>query len=214
MSEKILQQLLQQSQRLAETGIPGKPLSSSQAAATVANLQSRLVDPGDFDTGEVPNGHAPNDHRNALLTMKDEAFLRHTRYQEQQWRANRNGAHLLIIEFEKALVKHMRLLGVPMFAHCVVRTPTEQAARFQEGNSRKNGVGPYPHRHCAADIIHSKYAWNLSKEQWAIIGHCGKEVASFRNIDIVWGGSPEYGFYDPAHWELAHYREREKEVLQ
>lgn len=173
-------------------------------------LQARDLD-GDIDTGEVPAGHRPNDSRGALLSMKNEAFLKRPKYQEQQWRALRAGAHPQIVEFEQAMVKHMRLLGVPMFAHCVVRTPQEQTRRFQEGNSRKNGLGAYPHRRCAVDIIHSLFAWNLSKEQWEIIGHCGKEVANKRGIDIVWGGSPAYGFYDPAHWELAHYREREKE---
>lgn len=169
---------------------------------------------GDHDTGEVAPRHAPNDMRGALQGMIDREYLLHPTYEHQQWRANRNGAHLLIIEFEKALVKHMRILGVPVFAHCVVRTATEQARLFNSGMSRISGRDEYPHQHCAVDIIHSKFGWNLTPEQWKMLGHIGKEVALKRGIAITWGGEPEYGFYDPAHWELTQWRERAKEVLR
>lgn len=173
-----------------------------------------MSEPGDFDTGEVSKWHGPDDLRGALYTMRDAAFLRHPRYEEQQQRAKRDGAHLLILEFADKTVERLRLLDVPAFAHSILRTPTEQAAAFAKGNSRKNGTEPYPHGGTAVDIIHSKFGWNLSREQWLIFGHVGKEVAKLRGIDIRWGGDPEYGFYDPAHWELAHWRERQKELLR
>lgn len=177
-------------------------------------VQYRSSEQGDSDAGEVSPAHAPDDMRGALAKMVDEQFLKHPTYEHQQWRANRNGAHLLIIEFEKALVRHMRLLGVPVYAHCVVRTREEQKRLFAEGRSRISGLDEYPHQHCACDIIHSKYGWNLSPEQWKMLGHIGLELANKRGIAITWGGSPEYRFYDPAHWELTQWRERAKEVLR
>lgn len=166
----------------------------------------------DVDTGEVSRDTVPGDSRDALRAMVDRDYLGHPRYQEQQWRAERQGAHLLIVEFEKAFVKKCAEYGVPMFAHCVVRTREEQARVFREGHSKTPPTGQWAHQHCAVDVIHSKYGWNLTRDQWNLLGHIGKDVAKVRGIDIVWGGgwrSP----WDPAHWELAHWRERAKEVL-
>lgn len=167
----------------------------------------------DVDTGEVAPDNVPNDMRDALRKLVDNDFLDHPRYQEQQWRASRKGAHLLILEFEKAMVKRCRELGIPMYAHTVVRDQDTQQRLFKEGFSKTPGTSEWAHEHCAADIVHSRYAWNLTKDQWKLLGHIGKEVAQTRGIAIVWGGdwkSP----YDPAHWELAQWRERAKEVLQ
>lgn len=149
----------------------------------------------------------------ALRGIMDRPFLLTEKYQEQQWRANREGAHPQILAFEKALIKRMADLGVPMFAHCVIRTPADQNAAFVLGHSRISGDDPYPHRFAAVDIIHSTKGWNMPEKAWDLIGHVGFEVAKRLSIPIVWGGDwdgdgdkTDQKLYDPAHWEWAFWR--------
>ena len=63
-----------------------------------------------------------------------------------------------------------------------------------------------PHNYgLAVDIIHGTKAWDLTRKQWEIVGHMGKEVAAQLGVKVVWGG--DWKFYDPAHWELANWRD-------
>lgn len=140
----------------------------------------------------------------ALAQMRDRRFLQSQMYQEQQWRAFREGAHPKIREFEKLLVRRMAALGVPMFAHTMVRNVQTQKKLFLDGVTKNDGTRPYPHRGFAVDIVHSIEGWNLSKLEWALVGHVGKEVAASRGIKVQWGG--DWKFYDPAHWELIGWK--------
>jgi hypothetical protein len=146
---------------------------------------------------------------NALRGMADEPFLLSRNYQEQQWRAERKGAHPNILIFEKLFVRRMaRQLKVPVFAHNMIRDLGYQQQLFDEGVSKAK-PGKSPHQYgCAVDIVHGTKAWNLTKEQWLLMGHIGKELATHLGVDVVWGG--DWKFYDPAHWELANWREVKK----
>lgn len=140
----------------------------------------------------------------ARATLMDEQFLKSPRYQEQQWRANRNGAHSDILDFERLFIRHMRKLGIPMFAHNMVRTKDEQAALYVRGVTQAK-AGSSPHNHgCAVDIVHGVRAWELTRNEWALIGHLGKELANKRGFKLTWGG--DWSFWDPAHWELADWK--------
>lgn len=132
--------------------------------------------------------------------MVDRPFLASQNWQQQQWRANREGAHPFIIEFERVFIKRMAKLGVPMFGHCVIRTAEEQDNLFALGNSRAR-AGQSPHNFgCAVDLVHSVKAWNLDRKQWALVGHVGKEIGNRLQVKVDWGG--DWDFYDPAHWEI------------
>jgi len=171
-----------------------------------------MMEKSDADTGELSRDSIPGDMQDAMRSIQDWPFLGHPTYEAQQWRAERENAHLLIVEFEQAFVKRCKVLGIPMFSHCVVRTRKMQQEVYAKGLSKNDGSKAYAHQHCAADIVHSKYAWNMNKDQWKLLGHIGKEVAHLHGIAIVWGGDWKDP-YDPAHWELAQWRERAKEVL-
>lgn len=138
--------------------------------------------------------------------MADRPFLATQKWQQQQWRANREGAHPSILEFEKVFIRRMTKLGVPMFAHCVVRTEQEQWEQFVDGDSKDDPKdGLWPHRGTAVDLIHSVKAWNLDKHQWGLVGHIGKNiVAPAIGVKVTWGG--DWSFYDPAHWELTGWK--------
>lgn len=166
-----------------------------------------------MEAPETPKGDA----RAALAALVDVDYLSSRKYEEQQWRANREGAHLLILDFEKAFIKRLREAGIPAFTHCMVRSQAMQRDAYRKGLSNHTGDKEYAHQHCAIDVIHSKFGWNMQRDHWLIFGHLGKEVAKLRGIDIVWGGdwrSKRWPEGDPAHWELAEWRERAKEVLR
>ncbi|MBT9371785.1 hypothetical protein [Rhizobium sp. CSW-27] len=154
----------------------------------------------------------------ALQAMRNPGFLKSPRYQEQQTRANRVGAHPHILEFSDKLVKRGAALGIPLFAHCIVRTFDEQAAAFVLGHSKDHpDDGLWPHRCAAVDIIHGTLGWmdqpNIP-HAWDVIGHLGHEVARSMDIKITWGGdwdgdgdTMDNRLYDPAHFELSNWRQ-------
>lgn len=140
--------------------------------------------------------------------MRNPSFLQTVKYSEQQFRALRDGAHEDILLFEAAFQRRMSKLGIPMFAHCVWRSHAEQD-RLKAAGRSKASAGQSAHNFgCAIDYVHSTKAWGLSEKEWLMVGHIGKEVANSLGINIVWGG--DWKFYDPAHWELANWREQAK----
>lgn len=147
----------------------------------------------------------------ALDAMRNRAFIKSPKYQEQQKRAVRDGAHPLICEFADKMVKRFRELGIPMFPACIIRTQGEQHAMFRAGVSNdRPDDGLWPHMAFAVDIIHGQlgYMDELNKKLpvWALVGHIGKEVAISMGIKIKWGGEFRK-LYDPAHFELENWRE-------
>lgn len=141
-----------------------------------------------------------------LRVLVDVPFLRSERHQQQHWRANREGMKEKLSIFEDKFLLRCQRLGIPMFAHCVMRTADEQNDAFERGVSKAR-AGQSPHQYgCAVDLIHGVKAWKLERESWLLLGHMGKEVAIQNGIDIVWGGDFR-SLYDPAHWELANWRE-------
>lgn len=147
----------------------------------------------------------------ALRGMVDRPFLAGAKYGQQQERADREGAHPDLIEFERLLVKRMAGLGVPMFTHMFIRSAEQQRTEWLEGDSRDSpDDGVWPHKGCAFDMIHSGKGWGLTDEQWLIVGHMGKELARGK-FKVRWGGDfkplKASGLgWDPAHWEIADFR--------
>lgn len=151
---------------------------------------------------DVQNGGIP--WASSLRGMVDRPFLKTAKYAQQQERADRKGANPDILEFERVLIRRMAALGVPMFAHEVVRSAEKQAQEFHEGDSKDSPAdGVWGHRSCAVDIIHSGKGWGLTDQQWLIVGHTGKHLG----FKVRWGGDfkplKASGLgWDPAHWEL------------
>lgn len=133
---------------------------------------------------------------------------------EQRARPLAGGAAPELLDFLYLFYKRLDGRGIPMFAHTIVRTPEEQQKLFLDGFSRDSpSDGIYPHKGCAFDLVHSIYAWDMSPQEWLIIGEVGKELAKQRRFDIVWGGDwlrkpTDRVGWDPAHWELRDFRER------
>ena len=152
---------------------------------------------------------AADTYRAALGGMVKKDFFKTEKFQEQQWRADMEGAHPDIVEWVPRMVREMEKLGVPMFCHEVNRSNERQQALYDRGVSKaKPGQGAHPYG-CAADVIHSIRGWDLTRKQWAIIGHRGHELAKRLGVKLVWGGDDGPGDrfnWDPAHWEIANWK--------
>lgn len=205
-------------QRATPKVLHSHPLRSRLPAEQVERLPPFLQEPA----------QPSKDMNEALRGMVDRPFLNSQPWQEQQWRANRQGGHpdligqymalsgsrqgrLIKPGFMQVFQAKMRKLDIPMFAHCVVRTEQEQRDLFKKGVSRDSpDDGIWPHRGCAVDFVHSTLAWNLTEDQWLLIGHIGKQAADAAGIKVEWGGDwkkpgDKLG-WDPAHWQLANWR--------
>lgn len=106
------------------------------------------------------------------------------------------------------MIRGLSKLGVPAYAHSVVRTAEEQAELVAKGVSRDSpDDGRWPHKAHAVDVVHSGKHWELTDQQWLVFGHVGKEVAKAMGLKVTWGGdwrrnpSDRVG-WDPAHWEV------------
>nr|WP_316650746.1 M15 family metallopeptidase [uncultured Gellertiella sp.] len=106
----------------------------------------------------------------------------------------------------------MRTIGVPLFAHTICRSVADQNEAYIRGRSKAR-AGQSPHNYgLAVDIIHGIKAWDLTRKQWDILGHVGAEVAAAQGVKLEWGGN--WQFWDPAHWELANWRELRASLKQ
>lgn len=140
-----------------------------------------------------------------LKALRNADFLASPKYKEQQGRADRKGAHYDILEFERSFIRRMARLGVPMYCSELRRSKADQDAAYARGVSNAKGGQSAHNFACAVDIIHSVKGWKLTKTEWALIGHIGKEVASGLGVRLVWGGDWKNP-WDPAHWEIAGWR--------
>lgn len=145
----------------------------------------------------------PQNLQVALQGMRDLAFIKGQRYQQQQWRASRLYTRPEIVEFSRRVIKEAKRLNVPLFAHEFYRSPERQRELAAQGKSKL--VDGAHNRGAAVDIVHGTKGWDLTRAQWSLIGHVGKEVATRQGISVVWGG--DWNFYDPAHWELENWRD-------
>lgn len=160
----------------------------------------------------------------ALDAMRNAPFLKTAKYQEQQGRAVTEGADPLICLFSYKVIQSAAKLGIPLFAHTIVRSYDDQASAYVRGVSWTNpDKVPWPHRAFAVDIIHSQYGWMDNPpipHAWDVVGHIGFNVAQSMDIDIRWGGdwngngrTDDERKYDPAHFELADWRTRYAEYF-
>ena len=121
-------------------------------------------------------------------------------------RASWEGSDPDLITFFKAFSKDLQARGMPFFAHCFVRSHALQDTLYANGVSKAR-AGQSPHNWgMAVDVVHYGRFWQLTRQEWAVVGLLGKEAARRRNIKVTWGG--DWRFYDPAHWELSDWKDR------
>lgn len=148
--------------------------------------------------------------------LVDKAYLLRPEYADQQLRAVQDGAHPVIREFTRVFISRMaKRHGVPLFAHNMVRTAAQQTELFVQGVSLAK-AGQSPHNYgCAVDIVHCLKLWEgMAHESWTMLHHIGMEIAAQKGWKLVsgydWDGDGDLSdqkLFDPAHWQLANWRE-------
>lgn len=136
-------------------------------------------------------------------------------YYRQMERADWQHVDMWLAHWSAKFITAAQQMDVPLFVHGAFRTKEEQNSLQQLGRSQL--VWPKaPHcQGAAVDIVHARYAWDLSEDEWAWLGYLGLETAYKLNsslpksdrLELEWGGSWT-GFYDPAHWEIKDWRDR------
>lgn len=149
----------------------------------------------------------------ALRSLVGPEFFDTVKWNDQQAQAVTIGAHPHILEFRKKLIAKFRKMNVPLYAHNMIRDAEHQNRLYVQGVSKAQ-AGKSPHNFgMAVDIVSSLHHWEISSEAWNIIGHLGKELAIQNGFRLVWGGDwrdpdgpgPKVG-WDPAHWEIANWK--------
>jgi hypothetical protein len=133
------------------------------------------------------------------------AFMTSDRYLRYHNRADWQQTDPRIQLFAARLIETFRKRQIPLYVHAAFRTKEVQQEKFKQGHSKVQ----WPRAsHCqgkSVDIVHAGYHWDMSKDEWALIGKVGKELAHRLGLEVTWGG--DWSFYDPAHWELSDWRE-------
>lgn len=127
-------------------------------------------------------------------------------------RADWRGVHVHLQAFAGLLMAYFDHHGVPFFVHSAIRGKIAQDAAFAAGNSKVRWPNGAHNRGYGFDLIHGRFAWDLTQREWRAVGEVGKRIwdrymASLKpedRLEIVWGG--DWKFYDPAHWEIKGYK--------
>lgn len=144
-------------------------------------------------------------HIAAAQSLVDPALRASPRYKALLIRADREKVHPDILRFHARFQKELGVRQYPFFVTEFYRSPERQNDLLAKGVSRAS-AGRSPHQHgMAMDLVHASKLWEIPRAEWAIIGALGKETARKMSIPIVWGGDFKT-IWDPAHWELAHWK--------
>ena len=118
------------------------------------------------------------------------------------------------------LVTAARKRDIPLFVRCAFRTEQEQNRLNQEGFSKLRWPNGAHNIGEAVDIIHGRYAWELTQDEWLYIHQLGLDCLRRLNATLLkpqhlalnWGGDDRTKSdrfrWDPAHWEVASYKAR------
>lgn len=119
-----------------------------------------------------------------------------------------------LMEWAMRLVEHARRRGVPLYVHAALRGEVEQNDLKAKGRSRAAYPRSAHNIGEAVDIVHGVFHWDMTPQEWALVGVLGQRVLDRYNatlpvsnrLALEWGG--KWKFWDPAHWEVADYRAR------
>lgn len=139
----------------------------------------------------------------------EESAFTSTRILRLHDRANWVDCDPQIMWFAGTLVLALRKRGLPFYVHTAYRSPQLQAQLQRAGYSNLSS-GPHQ-RGAAVDIVHCYYHWNVPGDNplWRYVGLLGEHIIRQNSLPIEWGGRWRRP-YDPAHWQLKHWRDLPK----
>lgn len=99
------------------------------------------------------------------------------------------------------------MYDIPIFIVEAKRSQLRQSELHRNGYSQIASGGPHQ-KGMALDIVHSVKLWDgMEKQDWDLLFEIGSDVATRRGLKLEWGG--HWSFYDPAHWQIADWRNKE-----
>lgn len=195
-------------------------MSNAKETCTLGALLSRLriikeKDDPPFEAERFTQGPAPTKAGQGVpyKRLKWPSHFGTNHWLSNMERADWQHVDMWLAYWSAKFITKAQQLEVPLFVHGAFRTRQEQDSLLAEQRTKAR----WPRApHCqgkAVDIIHSRYAWDLSEDEWAWLGYTGLEMAYQINsalpkedrVELEWGGS--WSFYDPAHWEIKNWRE-------
>lgn len=138
----------------------------------------------------------------------------------QRERADWQHVDLDVKIFAAQLIEAFRKMNIPLWVHAAFRTKHEQDVAVAQGRSKAKWPRAPHAQGKAVDIVHGKFAWDLTPQEWLLIGKVGKDVLARINrqrlvkdrFNMEWGGDWRRGTndiigWDPAHWEKTDWRD-------
>lgn len=151
--------------------------------------------------------------------LKAPNFFQSEAYMRQWDRADWQHVDMRLMRWAAMTQEYARKRGIPLYVHSAFRTRNEQNQLVARGVSRT----PYPNSAHnigeAVDIVHGTYHWEMTRQEWDMIGILGQRaldrlnatLAKSRQLNLTWGGTWSKP-WDPAHWEISDYRQRTREL--
>ena len=159
--------------------------------------------PRSLDSGDMPI-KLPASYIEAAQSLTDWEAFKDAGVKSRLQSTEFEGLNPLLSDFLRAFLKELHRRGIPMYCFETVRSVERQAMLKEQGVSLA-GPGESPHQDgLAFDLVSATKYWGLTNKQWEVIGAIGFEVARKRGVEVDWGGN--WGFYDPAHWQLTGWR--------
>ncbi|AXF52650.1 MAG: hypothetical protein [Microviridae sp.] len=138
----------------------------------------------------------------------------------RQWdRADWQHVDPRLMRWSALFIEYARKRQIPLYVHCAMRTEAEQA----DAVARKVSKTPYPRSGHnigeAVDIVHGVYHWDMSRQEWNMLGVLGRlaldrlnaTLPKVQQLQLTWGGDWSDP-WDPAHWEISDYKARIKRL--
>nr|QJB21556.1 MAG: hypothetical protein [Microvirus sp.] len=152
--------------------------------------------------------------------LRDKAYWLQPRYLRHGEVADWQQCDRRLMRWAAMVVEAARKRDVPLFVHCAFRTRAEQDRLNAEGFSRARWPNGAHNIGEAVDIVHGRFAWDMSPHEWMLIYKLGQECLRKLNaqlprdhrLELEWGGDDgtksDRFRWDPAHWEIKDYRRR------
>ena len=166
-----------------------------------------------------PRFHGPPDDIpgvwDAPERLKAPNFIGSTGHLSQWDRADWAYVDLRLAYWAALFQEAARKRGIPLYVHNALRYKSEQDDLVRRGVSRTKYPNSAHNIGEAVDIVHGLFHWEMSRQEWALLGVLGKlalervnaQLPKDRKLHLTWGGDWK-SFWDPAHWEISDYKAR------
>lgn len=150
----------------------------------------------------------------ALERMRALSYLTPEARRKDELKADWQYVHPGLALWSAYFIKECRKHGIPLYVHTAYRTPADQLAAYERGVS---GTRPPRAAHVqgmAVDIVHSRFHWDLTGEEWATLHRIGVNVHT--RLMQAWPAKHRFEIkcgiewrnpWDPAHWEVVGWQD-------